>query len=245
MESAMRAGCNFIGMLLIAAVIFGVVLGNSQFLNPSMHAARVEKVQAETEAIRAQTAREEREHEIRVQALRERMARWQDAEPVAVVSFVAGLLLATLIALPVTHYLVRKARASSGGQVRNATPDRHHQGELPLPAQTESFSSSTGMSSIDRTNVHPSTLTYEGFLAYCHDLYFGTIGSGRFFERGISPNAAFAYHQVLQQARIITGGANVNSKWRLRRCITCLDDVQARISRQAFDQLVGVSGRLS
>jgi hypothetical protein len=236
----MRALCTFLGLLLIAALAVGAIVGNSERLNPSMHAARVDRLEAEAEAIRAQTAYEEQKHQIELQALREREARRQEMqEPVTIAGLITGSIVATCLVTSLSYYLVARGQALSGRHEENWTSGRRHITEpaSPMERQKGTARRDPGPLMIERANVSPSRVTYDGLLAYFNDFFLSPNGTVIFYTKGISPAVAEFYRTVLQQARIITAGSSGHFEWTLQRRITCIDDVRERISRQAFDRL--------
>jgi hypothetical protein len=236
----MQSLFTFLGLLLIAAVIVGAVLGNSELLNPSMNAAEVDKLEAEAEAIRAQTAYEEQKHQIELQALREREARRQEMqEPMTIAGLIAGSIVATCLATSLSYYFVARGQALSGRHEENRTSGRRHITEpaSPMEKQKGTARRDPGPLMIDRANVSPSRVTYDGLLAYFNDFFLSPDGTVIFYAKGISPAVAEFYRAVLRQARIITAGSSGHFEWTPQRRITCIDDVRERISRQAFDRL--------
>ena len=121
---AVSALVIFIGALLVAAVVGGVALGNSERFNPSLAKARVDKLRAEAASIRAQTAhdqhqrqleleREEQQNAIRAQALLERQAVERKLLELAgyCVLFVGSVAVLTL-AIGISYYWIEKGVAS-------------------------------------------------------------------------------------------------------------------------------------
>ncbi|HID62019.1 MAG TPA: hypothetical protein EYP49_04675 [Anaerolineae bacterium] len=119
----MKALCIFVGLILVGAVAAGVSLGGSELLRPTLHAAKADKIKAETAALRAQAAYEQRQREIELrlveqkaavelQALRDRRAIELELLEVAVtVSLMVGSAAVTALALAGSYYLVERAKA--------------------------------------------------------------------------------------------------------------------------------------
>ncbi len=231
----------FVGLLLIGGVIVGVFLGNSEPLNPSLHSAKVDKLKAETEALRAQAAYEQRQREIELrlieekatvelQALQNRRARELELlKKATTIGLIVGSVAMTALAIATSYYLIEKARA------------------LRSDKRTPSAMSQKGQDSIREAGVNPSRVSYDGFLAYCSDfalanghrtlsLDYTQLDSKRsYYPHGISPDVAGVYLAILQQnARIVTLGTNGYRGWILRSQIKNIDDIKFRISLEAF-----------
>ncbi len=61
-------------LLLICGIIGGVLLGDTELLNPSIHAAQADKIEAEAEALRAETAAKAERAAADLEALQARRA---------------------------------------------------------------------------------------------------------------------------------------------------------------------------
>jgi hypothetical protein len=70
----MKAIVVFASFVLIGAVILGVALSDSEFLNPDKGAAEAEKIRAEIAAFVAENGNEQRHREIELKALEEQAA---------------------------------------------------------------------------------------------------------------------------------------------------------------------------
>jgi hypothetical protein len=235
----MRALVWFLGLLLVGAVVVGILLGNSELINPSLHAAKVDKLEAEAEALRAQTAYEERKHEIELQALQDRRATQLELQaPIIIVGLVAGTVAALCVAGSVAYYFVTKARVLTEGNGPKGPPGTDHIGGPAMPMQGHEGpkGSDPGLWQIERTKVSPWRATHDGLLAYCYDFLLHPGGTVVFYPKGISPDVTEFYRSVLREVRILTRPRDSQWAWALHPRITSLGCIRARISRQAFDR---------
>jgi len=115
------------------------------------------------------------------------------------------------------------------------------------PAVSVAAERATSPPSIQRSNVNPDRVSYDGFLAHCSDFvlsnghqtlsldYTQPDSRRSYYPHGISPDVADIYFTILRQtARIVTLGTNGYHGWILRPQIKDIDDIRLRISREAF-----------
>lgn len=129
-----KALCIFVGLILIGAVVVGVMLGGSELFNPSLNAAKAEKLRAETAALRAQATYEQQQREIalrlaeqkaavELQALQaRRAAELELLELTVTVSLIVGSAAVTALALAGSYYLIERARALPKEQLVKEMP---------------------------------------------------------------------------------------------------------------------------
>jgi len=260
----MKALLIFMGLILVGAIVVGLLLGNSELLNPSLHRAKVDKLKAETEAFRAQTAYEQRQREIELrlaeekaavelQALQDRRAKESEfLELAAIVGLIVGSIVVTTLGIGASYYIIAKARALPQGQAVKGI-QLSDQRTQPLMSQRDQRNISErakGPLSIQGSNVDPSRISYDGFLALCADFilpnshqelpldYTQPDDRRQYYSNGISHEVAQLYFSILQRARIVILGTNGCAGWVLRRQIQTLDDIKLRISREAFEDIV-------
>jgi hypothetical protein len=235
----MRALVWLVILLLIGAVMVGILLGNSEPLNHSLYAAKVDKIQAEAEALRAQTAYEEQKHEIELQALRNRYANLLELQaPIIIVGLVAGTVAALCVAVSAAYYFIRKASVLDRGNGPKGPTSRDHRSgpSLPKVGHKGPTGRDPGLAQIERANVSPWRATHDGLLAYCYDFLLHPDGTVVFYPNGISQDVVEFYLYVLRELRILTRPKDGRSYWALHPRITNLGCIRARISRQAFDR---------
>lgn len=257
---AMKAFWTVAGLVLVAAVIAGVLLGGSELLSPSLHAAKADRLKVETAAFRAQAAYEQRQREIELrlaeekaivelQALQDRRAKELEfLELAAIVGLIVGSAVVAALVAAVTYYLIEKAKALPKGQAVKEIR-RSDQKTLPSISAREQASISeraTSPSSIQRSNVNPDRVSYDGFLAFCSDFvlsnghqslpldYTRPDHSRRYYPGRMLPNVGKFYISILDQARIIIPGNNGCNEWVLDKRISKIDDISLRISPEAF-----------
>jgi hypothetical protein len=251
---AMKVLCVFLGLILIGAVVAGVMLGGSELFSPSLNAAKADKLKAETAALRAQAAYEQRQREMELrlaeqkaaaelQALQDRRAVESELlEITATVGPVVASAVMIILAAAVSYYLIAKARALPKGQAVKET-QRSDQETLP--------------SVIQRSNIGAFDVSYYAFLAFCADFI---LSDGcrvlpldctqpdvrrKYYPNGISPDVAQIYFLILCQARIVTLKTNGRSEWVLRQRISTIDDISFRIPCETFNEVANLYLRLS
>lgn len=248
---AARVVCVFVGLLLIGAVVAGIFLGGSELLSPSVHEAEVEKLKAEADAIRVQTAYEERKREIELtsaeqkvaadlQALQARRAKQLELmEPIAIIGMIVGSIAALTLTIAVSYYLVTKARAGAEKVPENGKSIEHS--SVLSPSNQEQVRVSQGIrtsSPIDRAKVRSDQVTYDGFLAHLDEYLLHPNHDRVFYRTGIAPEVEDIYLAILTETGIISWQSNGHSGWLLPREIREVDDVRQRISRRTFYSLV-------
>jgi hypothetical protein len=162
--------------------------------------------------------------------------------PIVIAGLIAGSVAAMSVAVSAAYYFIAKTRALYEGDGAKRNPDRARKTRsvIPMERQEGTPEHDPGQPMIERANVSPSRVTYDGLLAYCYDFLLHSNGTVIFYPTGISSEVAQFYLSVLRQARIITDGTNGHCEWAVQRRITGIDDVGVRISRQAFDRLVSL-----
>jgi hypothetical protein len=247
---AAQAVCVFVGLLLVGAVVAGVFLGGSELLSPSVHEAEANKLKAEADAIRTQTAYEERQRQIaldlaeqkaatELQTLQARRAKQLELmEPLTIVGTVVGSLVVLTLTVTISYYFITKARAVQGPVLERAQLAQHN--VVPSsPQQGQGRDSGDGQPAclIDRAKVRPDDVTYDGFLAYFRDYILHPNRTRAFYHAGVAPEIEDVYLAILTEAQIISWGTNGHSGWILPREIRGVEDVKRRISRCAFYSL--------
>lgn len=208
----------------------------------------------ELKALEEQAAYEQRRREIELSALEEqakqqavveaqtlaarRAKELELLETFATVGQVVGFAVMITLAATVSYYLIAKARALSKGQV---VKEIQRSDEATLP------------SIIQKSNVGPFDVSYEGFLAFCADFILSngrrvlpldcTQPDGRrsYYPTGISADVVRIYSEILRRARIIVLETNGRHEWVVSRRILDIDDIKLRISRHAFDRIAALS----
>lgn len=117
------------------------------------------------------------------------------------------------------------------------------------PAVSVAAERATSPPSIQRSNVNPDRVSYDGFLAFFYDFvlsnghqslpldYTRPDHSRRYYPGRMPPNVGKFYISILDQARIIIPGNNGYNGWVLDKRISKIDDISLRISPEAFDEI--------
>jgi hypothetical protein len=251
------------GLVLIGAVVAGVLLRDSELFSPSLHEAKADKLRAETEVLRVQTAYEQRQREIELrlaeekaaielQALRDRRTREMEFwELAASVGLVVGSVVVITLVIAALYYVVVKARILMQGSAAEAT---RHSDQIGLSSGSESRQRSPkkyNQSShfVQGFGVGPSRANYDRFLDFCRAPILSNgyqplpqdCSQWNYWESSpsseISLDEAQTYISVLQQARIIKLGTNGCNGWVLDKRISSINDIQRRIPHEAFDKV--------
>jgi hypothetical protein len=203
-------------------------LTSATALNHSLYAAKVDKMQAEVERFRAQTAYEEKKHAILLDL----------QAPIIITGLVAGTVAALCVAGSAAYYFIRKASVLDQGNGPKGPTSRDHRGgpSLPTVGHKGPTGRDPGLGQIERANVSPWRATHDGLLAYCYDFLLHPDGTVVFYPNGISQDVVEFYLYVLRELRILTRPKDGRSYWALHPRITNLGCISARISRQAFDR---------
>jgi len=245
----MKALCILVGLILVGAIVAGVILGGSELFSPSLSAAKADKLEAETAALRAQTAYEQRQREIELRLAEQKAAAELQAlhdrhavelallEIAGIVGQVVGSIVLIILAVAAAYYLIAKAKALLKGQAMKEI-QRSDQKTLP--------------SMIQRSNIGAFDVSYDGFLAFCADFI---LSNGcrvlpldctqpdvrrKYYPNGISPDVTQIYFLILCQARIVTLKTNGCSEWVLRQRVSTIDDIRFRIPRETFDEVANL-----
>ena len=247
----MKALFTFLGLLLIGALLTGLFLGNAELFRPSAHKAEAERIKAETDDIRAQTAYKERQRQIslaaeeqkaaaEVEALRARRARQLElVEPLSIAGTVVLSIAVLTLTAAIAYYVIAKARAMGEGRAPGSRQPVHRRtGPNPPTRQHGDITENDQPLPVRRANVRPDQVTYDGLLAYFYDELLHPNRRSVFSPAGLAPGVEATYLSILSEARIITRGTNGNSAWVLRRQIKGIKDLSLRISREAFEQFV-------
>jgi hypothetical protein len=189
--NGIRAFCSVVLVLVIVAVIAGVLMAGSELFDPSRAKAEADRLNAETEVIRAQVAYEEQQRRLELQSTQQQAAyeqrlreiHLQEEEQKAatrvqalnefrafkskvyrVLAQVLPVVSAIALLFPAfaaSYYLVRKGTVLNTGQ----TPA---QGQADVP-RARSAKSRGNAPSIQSTNISVCRPSYDGFLAFCVD----------------------------------------------------------------------------
>jgi hypothetical protein len=230
-------------LMLIGGIVSGVLLGDTELLNPSMHRAQADKIEAEAEALRAETAAKAQKAAADLKALLERRTVLLALLPAMVMAgVVVGSMAILMLTAAVAYFIIAKARAATRGQGSAvsapvyrksgpASPPRQKQGRRSEPRRA--------LALIERTRVRPNQATYDGFLAYFYDYILHPHRTRLFYNTGIVREIEDVYLTLLTDVKIIVWAAGRRTSWILDRHIRCLDDVRRRMPRRAFYSLAG------
>lgn len=248
-SNGLDVGCLAIGLLAVVAIVGGAYLGGSELLNPSLHAAKTDKLKAEAAALREKTAYESRKHDLELtlaeekaalelETLQERRARQLElVEPLAIALTVIVCLGILIVAMAGSYCLILWAKQASG---QRAGLRRERSPPSPVPKFEQGPRQGTerkhAVDHIAGVRVDPFRVTYDGLLAYVYEA-LNTNGADRFYPKGIKPEVEDAYLQMLEQTHVVKCYGNGQSAYVLRQQIKDLDDVELRIPRQSFEVL--------
>jgi len=211
-------------------------LSDSELFSPALHSARADNLEAQTEALRAQNAHQQRQYElelremeaktaVEVQALKERRAIESELLRLAGILGLVTVFGAVLaLAFAFSYCLIMTANAP--------------------PKEPEL---------VRKQYVHRNRASYDGFLAFCDDFFLSNgrclppnydygrpDGERKYYPDGISSNVAQSYISILEENAIFKSGANGCGEQVIRRSINTLNDIKLRISRETFDSLQAV-----
>lgn len=247
----MKALFTFLGLLLIGALVAGLFLGNAELFRPSVTKAETERIKAETDELRAQTAYKERQRQIALAAAERKAAVEEDAlkarharqlelmEPLAIAGTAVVSIAVLTLTVAIAYYLIVKANVGRRGLAPGSQQPSHRR-TGPNPPKQQYWDTSAGdrPPPVQRANVSPDQVTYDGLLAYFYDELLHPNRKRVFSPAGFAPEVEATYLSILSEARIITWGTNGNSAWVVRRQINGIKDVSQRISREAFERFV-------
>lgn len=126
------------------------------------------------------------------------------------------------------------------------------------PAVHMAVRGTKGTPSVRSSRISAFHANYAGFLAFCVDFVLPFNGhrtlpenytqpseKRTYYPTGISVEVAQIYLWVLCQVRIVVSGINGRSGWVLRQQIQTINDIELRVSREAFEEIISWHSVLS
>lgn len=234
-------------VIIVLAIVAGFMLADSEVFNESLNGSRAEKLKAEAEALRAQTAYEQQQRDlalrvaeekaaIELQALRDHQAQRQQLGEQVVIGVLAAFLTLLLTACVTGACILFH-------QTRGHTPQqqaRRHQQTAPAPSASaveKSLRATSSPPKTEQTAASPPHFTYADVQFYFTSLQ-NPDASKILYPNGIPPDIERFCHWILRRGGVITERHNGADKQVIRKHIKSLDDLRLHISEQDFDRLL-------